>query len=72
MEEKSTRKMLIKSNCIIGEQDDFFIHIIASSGMINMFEAIKHNLSKENAVYYMNKINEFYFAGWNEVLGNNK
>ena len=28
VEEKSTRKMLIKSNFIIGERDDFFIHIM--------------------------------------------
>lgn len=70
IEEKSSRNMLIKSKVNISEKDNFFIHVMSSSGMNNMFEAVKHDLSKKEAIYYMNKIKHFYYAGWSEMLGN--
>nr|UWI52070.1 TetR/AcrR family transcriptional regulator [Clostridioides difficile] len=68
IEEESTRNILIKSDSYNTKKDDFFIHVMSSSCMHNMFEAIKHDLSKEEAVYYMEKIKHFYYAGWNEML----
>lgn len=68
IEELATRKTLTKSGFEIKPKDDFFIHVMASSGMYNTFEAVKHDLSKEDAMYYMNKIKHFYYAGWNEIL----
>lgn len=71
IEEKYTKKMLIKSNFNIEEKDNFFIHIMSFSGMMNMFEAVRHNLSRDQAVFYMERLKSFYYAGWNEVLTNN-
>lgn len=68
IEEESIKNMLIKSGVNVTEKDMFFIHVMASNGMYNMFEAVKHDLSKEEAICYMEKIKHFHFAGWNEML----
>ncbi len=47
----------------------FFVHVIATSGLNNMLEAIHHDLSQEEAFEYIGKIQQFYYAGTKEILG---
>ncbi len=47
----------------------FFVHVIATSGINNMLEAIRHDLSREEAIEYIGKIQKFYYAGTKEILG---
>ncbi len=47
----------------------FFAHVIATSGINNMLEAIHHDLTKEEAVEYIGKVQKFYYAGTKEILG---
>lgn len=68
VEEISTRKMMEKTGYKITAKDEFFIHTMASSGMVNTYEVVKHGLTREEAYYYMEKIQKFYYAGWNEIL----
>jgi AcrR family transcriptional regulator len=48
---------------------DFFIHVIASSGLREMFEVVAHDLPKEEAIQYIKKIKQFRFGGWRGILG---
>lgn len=69
IEEKNTHLLLQKSNYNKDNTiDDFFIHVISSMGIKNMFEAVEHDLPKEKAFAYMNKIIKFYIAGWQKTI----
>ncbi len=63
IDERSTIKVIEKSGKKMEKLDYFFIHVIATSGLNNMLEAIHHNLSRDEAIEYMNKIQMFYSAG---------
>jgi AcrR family transcriptional regulator len=47
---------------------DFFLHVISSSGLREMFEVVAHDLPKEEAIQYIKKIKQFRFGGWREIL----
>jgi len=69
IEEKSTLAMLSREGLTLNDSDKFFVHVIASSGVNNMLEAIHHNLTKSDAIAYMEKVQNFHYAGWLEILG---
>ncbi len=46
----------------------FFLHVISTSGINNMLEAIHHDLSREEAFEYIGKIQKFYYAGTKDIL----
>lgn len=46
----------------------FFIHVMASSGIREMFDALTHGLTRHEALLYMDRIKQFHFAGWNAIL----
>ncbi len=72
IEEESSIQMLASKGFPLDKINRFFIHVIATSGMQNMIEAIRHDLTKEEAFLYMNKVQKFYYAGTKEVLEEEK
>lgn len=44
-------------------------HMLASALFHGMFEVIEHDLPKEDAVDYVKKLQIFFNAGWDEILG---
>lgn len=44
------------------------IHIIASGLFSGIFEAVVHDMSKEEAREYLSQFHRFYGAGWSELL----
>ncbi len=70
VEEKSTLYVMEKENLRLSKINRFFIHVMSTSGINNMLEAIRHDLSREEALEYMSKIQRFYHAGSKEILGN--
>ncbi len=69
VEEKSSIDFMKNDNFKPTKINKFFVHVIATSGLQNMLEAIHHDLSKEEAYEYIGKIQKFYYAGTKEILG---
>ncbi|MCR4955524.1 MAG: TetR/AcrR family transcriptional regulator [Lachnospiraceae bacterium] len=68
--EESAYKKHLPSSAHAGEPvDDFFIHVVCASGFRELYEVVSHNLSKEEAIHFMNKVKQFRMAGWKEILG---
>ncbi len=70
IEEKSSLAFMENDNFKLTKVNKFFVHVIATSGLNDMLEAIHHDLSKEEAFEYIGKIQRFYYAGTKEILGN--
>ncbi|WMI79902.1 TetR/AcrR family transcriptional regulator [Anaerotignum sp. MB30-C6] len=69
IEEQSTLAMFQREGRELSDSDRFFVHVMASSGLYNTLEAIHHNLQKAEALAYMEKLQNFHYAGWKEILG---
>ncbi len=69
IEEKSSIEFMESDNFKPTKINKFFVHVISTSGLNNMLEAIHHDLSKEEAFEYIGKIQKFYYAGTKEILG---
>ncbi len=69
VEEKSSLVFMENENFKPTKINKFFVHVISTSGLNNMLEAVHHNLSKEEAFEYIGKIQKFYYAGTKEILG---
>ncbi len=70
IEEKSSLEFMKNENFKLTKINEFFVHVISTSGINNMLEAIHHDLSKEEAFEYIGKVQRFYYAGTKEILGN--
>lgn len=44
-------------------------HMIVSGMFTGIFELIKHDMKKENAVKYVSQLQDFYIEGWSKILG---
>ncbi|MCR5272574.1 MAG: TetR family transcriptional regulator [Lachnospiraceae bacterium] len=68
IEEEAYRNMLSLSGkgASVG---DFFVHVICSSGLRDIYEVVSHNLSRAEAKEFMQQVKRFRFAGWKEILG---
>ena len=44
-------------------------HMLASAMFNGMFEVVMHDLSREDARQYILKLQEFFNAGWDKLLG---
>lgn len=53
----------------VPEIDDELIHIMSSALFNGMFETVRHDMSREKAMQYMNSLRDFYSAGWFKILG---
>lgn len=45
------------------------IHMVASGLFTGIFETVVHDMSKEEAMEYVQQFRRFYTAGWEELLG---
>ncbi len=70
IEEQASIRVIEGVNFKLDKINRFFVHVIATSGINNMLEAIHHDLSKEEAFEYISKVQKFYYAGTKEILGN--
>lgn len=69
IEEKSTLTIIKKGGMELTETDILFIHVMSTSGITNMFEMVRHDLTKEQAFAYMEKLQKFHTSGWEDILG---
>ncbi len=69
IEEKSSLAFMENDNFKPTKINKFFVHVISTSGLNNMLEAIHHDLSREEAFEYIGKVQRFYYAGTIEILG---
>jgi hypothetical protein len=44
-------------------------HILASAMFNGIFEVVSHDLSREDARYYIKQLQDFFNAGWDRLLG---
>ena len=49
--------------------DDFFVHVMCADGIRGLYEVVAHDIPKEQASAFMEKVKRFRFAGWCEILG---
>jgi hypothetical protein len=49
--------------------DDQLVHILVNSLFSGLFEVVAHDMPKEKATAYINSLQEFYTAGWFQILG---
>ncbi len=68
IEEASSLRALEIENFELTPVNRFFVHVMSTSGVNNMLEAVQHNLNKNDAFEYMQKIQRFYYAGTIEIL----
>ena len=45
------------------------IHMVSSGLFTGVFETIVHDMPKEEAKEYVRQLQQFYTAGWEELLG---
>lgn len=45
-----------------------FIHIMTRALFESMFEVVRHKMTKQTAVRYMNMLERYNYAGWNSIL----
>ncbi len=70
VEEQASIRVIESVNFKLSKINRFFVHVIATSGINNMLEAIRHDLTREEAFEYISKVQKFYYAGTKEILGN--
>ena len=44
-------------------------HMLASALFNGVFEVVAHDFPKEDALEYVDAVCEFFFAGWQRLLG---
>lgn len=49
--------------------DDDLMHILANALFSGLFEIVAHDMPKQKAEEYIERLREFYTAGWRKILG---
>ncbi|MDO4354930.1 MAG: helix-turn-helix domain-containing protein [Clostridia bacterium] len=49
--------------------DDGLIHILSNMFFQGIFEAVRHDMPRNQAMVYVDRLREFYTAGWLKILG---
>ncbi|MDO4522648.1 MAG: TetR/AcrR family transcriptional regulator [Eubacteriales bacterium] len=65
IEESAYRKILGAQ----AEADAFFLHVICGDGLRDLQELVAHDVPRNQAEAYMEKLERFRHAGWREVIG---
>ena len=68
IEERSALTMRSKNGVVLDQITRLFIHVIVTSSIHQLIEVIRHNLTKEESVLYMKKIQEFYSQGMEKTF----
>ena len=45
-----------------------FIHIMTRALFESMFEVVRHKMTKETALRYMDMLEKYHCGGWNAIL----
>ena len=45
-----------------------FIHIMTRALFESMFEVVRHKMTKEKALRYMDMLEKYHYGGWNAIL----
>lgn len=61
--------LLRSTGMVVPEIREDFNHMLASALFNGIFEVIAHDLSKKDAVLYINQLQIFFNAGWSKILG---
>ncbi len=69
IEERASLQALEEAQFELSDVNRFLVHVLSHSGVHNMLEALHHGLSEADAMLYMQKIQRFYYAGVQEILG---
>lgn len=71
--EVNSSRVLIDSMQAAGMQvaplDDGLIHIVSSMLFNAMFEPVRHDMPRDQAIQHMCSVRDFYSAGWFKILG---
>lgn len=62
-------RLMQQSGRLSDDVDDTMVHIVVSSMFTALFEVIEHDESAEVAMHHIQKLREFYAAGWFKILG---
>ena len=54
---------------ISGRGSPELFHMLSWSFLAGLFETVVHDMSKEQAVIYVNQLNNFFINGWSQILG---
>lgn len=72
IEEKETLEvleMLKKKDYPCADISPQIVHMLISAQCYALFEIIRHDISKEEALVQVDQINEFFICGWNKIFG---
>ncbi len=61
--------MMKQYNHEVRNIDRGLMHILSTALVSGMFETIRHDMTREKALHYMKDLQDFYTAGWFELLG---
>ncbi|WP_152658211.1 TetR/AcrR family transcriptional regulator [Oceanobacillus sp. CFH 90083] len=65
IEEEFQKKVLDRWGIKVNEH---FLHVICVAGFHDLYEIVDHDLSKEEAIEYMDTVKRFRMAGWKAIL----
>lgn len=54
---------------ISGRGSPELFHMLSWSFLAGLFETVVHDMNKEQAVIYVNQLNNFFINGWSQILG---
>ncbi|KIR03653.1 hypothetical protein P261_02468 [Lachnospiraceae bacterium TWA4] len=61
--------MMKQNHCEVRDIDRGLMHILSTALISGMFETIRHDMPRDKALQYMKDLQDFYTAGWFELLG---
>ncbi len=61
--------LMKKHNHEVRDIDRGMMHILSTALISGMFETIRHDMPREKALEYIKTLQDFYTAGWFEILG---
>ena len=72
MEEKTTMRyfeMLRRKGIVLNEIDPDEFHLLVSTSVGAIFEAVRHGFTKEKAMHYAVTLDKFYDRAWKNLIG---
>ncbi len=72
IESESGRKLIdrmLEEGIPVLDMDDSLIHILSAMLFNGVFETVRHNMPREEAFTHVDRLREFYTAGWFKILG---
>lgn len=51
-----------------GEVTEMFMHMVTTAYMESLFEVVRHDMTKEEAVYYVQMLEKYHMAGYDTIF----